>query len=106
LPSLAALLSHSLRNAPRVRFRFDLLYYRHMTRLLDEAIEQLRELPEEDQDAAANALFAYIAGDERQYRLQPHQVAEVQRIRRSLADGGTRLATDDEVAAVRKKSKV
>jgi len=31
---------------------------------------------------------------------------EVQRIRRALADGGTRLATDDELAAVRKKSKV
>jgi len=42
-----------------------------MTALLDEAIEQLRELPEDEQDAAADALFAYIASDERQYRLEP-----------------------------------
>jgi toxin ParE1/3/4 len=31
-----------------------------MTRRLDEAIETLRDLPEDEQDAAASALFAYI----------------------------------------------
>jgi len=36
-----------------------------MTPILDEAIERLRELPEEDQDAAAAAIFAYISSDER-----------------------------------------
>ena len=85
-------------------FRLNLLYYQHMTRLLDEAIETIRELPDEEQDAAADVIFAYISNDERQYLLEPHQVAEVQRIRGALRDGGTRLATDDEVAAVRKKS--
>jgi hypothetical protein len=89
-----------------MQFSDDLLYCLHMTRLLDEAIETIRELPEEEQDAAADVIFAYISNDERQYRLEPHQVAEVERIRRALADGGTRLATDEEVAAVRKKSKV
>jgi hypothetical protein len=74
-----------------------------MTKLLEEAIEQLRDLPEEEQDAAADVLFAYIASDERDHQMQPHQVAEVHRIRRGLRDGSTRLATDAEVKAVRQK---
>jgi len=75
-----------------------------MTKLLDEAIEHLRDLPEEEQDSAAEALFAFISSDERQYRLLPQQVSEVQRIQRSLQDGSTRLATDPEVRRVRKKA--
>ena len=39
-----------------------------MSRLLERAIEQLRELPEEEQDNAADAVFAYLASDERQYQ--------------------------------------
>jgi hypothetical protein len=74
-----------------------------MTKLLEEAIEQLRDLPAEDQDAAADVLFAYISSDAREYQLQPHQVAEVRRIRRGLRDGSTRLATDGEVKTVRQK---
>ena len=42
-----------------------------MTKSLDEAVEQLRELTDEEQDAAARVLFAYIASDERDYTLQP-----------------------------------
>jgi hypothetical protein len=77
-----------------------------MSTLLDEAIEQLRDLPEEEQDSAAEALFAFIASDERQYRLLPHQVSEVQRIERSLQDGTTRLATKQEIERERKKSRI
>jgi len=72
--------------------------------LLEEAIKGLRNLPEVEQDAAAHALFAYIARDERQYRLRPDQVADVHRIRRALRDGTTRLATDAQVSALKKKS--
>jgi len=72
-----------------------------MSRLLDEAIETLRDLPEDEQDAAADALFAYISSDERQYRLRPDHAEAVRRIRRDLHSGKTRLATDDEVAAMR-----
>jgi hypothetical protein len=36
-----------------------------MTKLLEEAIKVLRELSEDEQDAAAHALFAYIASEER-----------------------------------------
>jgi hypothetical protein len=77
-----------------------------MTKLLDEAIEHLRDLPEEEQDSAAEALFAFISSDERQYRLLPHQVSEVQRIQNALRDGTTRLATDAEAQRVRKRSEI
>ena len=77
-----------------------------MTKLLEQAIEELRNLPEEEQDAAADALFAYISSDERQYRLRPDQVAEVHRIRRALRHGTTRLATKAEVSALKQKSKL
>lgn len=74
-----------------------------MTTLLEEAIEQLRELPEDEQDAAADVLFAYISSDEREYHLQPHQAEEVRRIRRDLAAGRTRLVENSQVATLRKK---
>jgi hypothetical protein len=77
-----------------------------MSTLLDEAIEQLRDLPEEEQDSAAEALFAFISSDERQYRLLPHQVSEVQRVQRALQGGTTRLATDQEIERERKKSRI
>jgi hypothetical protein len=77
-----------------------------MTKLLDEAIEHLRDLPEEEQDSAAEALFAFISSDERQYRLLPHQVSDVQRIQRALKDGTTRLATESEIERARKKSRI
>ena len=78
----------------------------HMTKLLEQAIRELRNLPEDEQDAAADALFAYISSDERQYRLRPDQVAEVHRIRGALRDGTTRLATTAEVSALKKKSRI
>jgi hypothetical protein len=77
-----------------------------MTKLLEQAIEHLRDLPDEEQDAAADVLFAYISNDDRQYRLQAHQVAEVRRIRRGLREGKTRLASDEEVAVLRMKSRL
>jgi hypothetical protein len=77
-----------------------------MTKLLEEAIEHLRDLPEEEQDSAAEALFAFISSDERQYRLLPHQVTEVRRIQRGLQDGTTRLATDQEVERARKRARI
>jgi hypothetical protein len=64
-----------------------------MTKLLEQAIAQLRELPEEDQDAAADVLFPYISSDDRHCVLTPEQIKEVQRIHRDLLDGAIRLAT-------------
>lgn len=74
-----------------------------MTSLLEKAIEQLRELPEDEQNAAADVLFAYVSSEERHYRLAPHQITQVKRIRQDLREGKTRLATQGEVSAVKKK---
>ena len=77
-----------------------------MTQLLEEAIETLRELPEDEQDAAADALFAYISSDERQYRLSPDQAEEVRRTQHDLRSGKSRVATEGEVAAFKKRTHV
>ena len=74
-----------------------------MTKLLEQAIAKARELSESEQDAIAEALFAHFAGGDQTYRLSPEQIADVNRIREDLRSGRTRLATDEEVAAVWKK---
>jgi len=74
-----------------------------MTKLLEQAIAKARELTEAGQDAVADALFAHLAGDGARFRLSAEQIADVMRIREDLRSGRTRLATDEEVAAVWKK---
>lgn len=74
-----------------------------MTKLLEQAVEQARELPAKDQDAAADALFALIANEDRRSRLSADQGEEVQRIRDHLRSGETRLATEEETQALWKK---
>jgi len=74
-----------------------------MKKTLEEAIGQLRELPEDQQEAAAEVVFAYVSSDERQYHLLPHQIKEVRRIQKGLRDGNGRLASDEEVEAFRSK---
>ena len=76
-----------------------------MTKLLEQAVEQVRELPEEQQNAAADALFAFISSDERDYILSPQQAAEVRRIRERLHSRVTRLACTAEVEASKKKTR-
>jgi hypothetical protein len=72
-----------------------------MTKLLEQAIAKARELTESEQDAIADALFAHLAGA--RPRLTPEQIADVNRIRDDLRTGRTRLATDEETAALWKK---
>lgn len=74
-----------------------------MTKLLEQAIAKARELSEAEQDAIADTLFAHFAGNDSRYRLTAEQAADVARIRDDLRNGRTRLATDEEVAAVWKK---
>jgi hypothetical protein len=74
-----------------------------MTKLLEQAIAQARQLSEEEQDAVADALFAHLVGDHRRHRLTDEQVSDVRRIQQELRDGKTRLLTDDEMAAFWKK---
>jgi hypothetical protein len=46
-----------------------------MTKLLEEAVAQARELPEEEQDELAVTLFAHMRREEIDYELTPEQGA-------------------------------
>ena len=74
-----------------------------MSKLLEEAIAQARALPETEQDAAAEALFAAIHRNAPARRLTLEQVEEVRRIQRAIRDGTATCATDAEMAALWKK---
>ena len=50
-----------------------------MTKLLQDAIEKLKELPEERQDELAQALIEVAESDMHPYRLTDEQVAEIER---------------------------
>jgi hypothetical protein len=64
-----------------------------MTKQLEQAIAQARELSDSEQDAIADALFAHFTGG-KPYRLSAEQAADVARIRDDLRNGRTRLATE------------
>ena len=49
-----------------------------MTKLLDEAVEVLRGLPEDEQEKAARAIIDYGAHDD-ELQLTDEQVAEIER---------------------------
>ena len=74
-----------------------------MTKLLEAAIAEARKLPESEQDALAETVFAHLASSEVNYRLMDDQVEEVRRRQQSLRDGTSRFATDEEMAALWKK---
>lgn len=69
-----------------------------MTKLLEEAIAKLRELPESDQDVAARFLLGFVNPDTNRYQLTEEQVAEVELAKREVREG--KIATDAEVADV------
>jgi hypothetical protein len=52
-----------------------------MTKLLQDAIERLKELPESRQNEVAAALMELAEGGESEYRLTDEQVEEVRRRR-------------------------
>lgn len=69
-----------------------------MTKLLEQALRQIEQLPDADQDAAAGALLDYVK-HMRDMRLTEAQVAEVRRRRAnperklvSLEDARERIA--------------
>ena len=74
-----------------------------MTKLLEQAIAKARELSEDEQDAISDALFAHLGGQASRVHLTPEQIEDVNRIRDDLRSGRTRLATEDEAAALWKK---
>lgn len=74
-----------------------------MTKLLEQAIASVRQLSEEDQDAAADALFVHLASDHRRVALSPEQIEDVKRIQQDLREGREVLASDAEMAALWRK---
>jgi hypothetical protein len=74
-----------------------------MTKLLEQAIASVRQLSEEDQNAAADALFAHLARDHRRFALSFEQLDDVKRIQQNLREGGEPLASDADMAALWRK---
>jgi hypothetical protein len=72
-----------------------------MTKLLEAAIAKIRELPESDQDAVAEAMFSTVYGGAPRYHLTPEQVEEVKLTIQEVREG--KIATDEEMAALWKK---
>jgi len=66
-----------------------------MTKLLEEAIRQVEQLPEGEQDAAAGALLDYVK-HMHEIRLTDEQVAEV---RRRITDPNRKLLSLAEARA-------
>lgn len=63
-----------------------------MTKLLRDALKQIEELPDHEQDAAAGALLDYLA-HRSDLRLSDEQLAE---IRRRRADPNRKLVSHEE----------
>jgi hypothetical protein len=55
-----------------------MVYWWSMTRLLEEAVRVLRDLPEDRQEAAARAILNYGADDD-EVQLSDEDVAEIER---------------------------
>lgn len=72
-----------------------------MTEMLEKAIAELRRRPDEEQNVAAEGIFAFLTRDEPSRSvLTPEQVEEVRQTLEGLENGTERLATDEEVAAM------
>jgi len=72
-----------------------------MKKLLEEAIETVRELPDGDQEVAAKFLLAFARPDEHRYGLTGAQLAEVELAKREVREG--HIASDVEMAEVWKR---
>ena len=74
-----------------------------MTKLLDEAIAEIRKLPDAEQDRAAALLLALAHeqdDDAASYRLTPEQVAQVESTLRAVEAGTMEFVSEEEMAAV------
>jgi hypothetical protein len=68
-----------------------------MTKLLEEAIERVKALPEPDQDIAAEFLIGFLDPERGRYQLTAGQVREVELAREEAREG--KFATDAEMKA-------
>ena len=72
-----------------------------MTKMMKEAIEVLRELPEERQETIARAIIDYASHDNGVYHLTDAERAEVRAGLAEIERG--QIATDEEVRGVYKR---
>ena len=72
-----------------------------MTKMMQEAMEVLRELPEDRQETIARAILDYASHDEAVYQLAEDERAEVRAGLVEIERGD--IASDDEVRAVCKR---
>jgi hypothetical protein len=69
-----------------------------MTKLLEDAIATVRELPEREQDLAAQFLLGFANPEADLHHLTEAQAAEVDLARREVREG--KVATDAEMTEV------
>lgn len=69
-----------------------------MTKLLDEVLRKVGEMPEKRQDDAAHVLLAMLENDASPYRLSDEQLAEVE-FAMAEVDAG-QFASEKQVAQV------
>ncbi len=72
-----------------------------MTKLLEQAVEQVRALPSEMQDHAARILLAFAGNEEPMIELTPEEEADLLEAQAETARG--EFATEAEVQAVLSK---
>jgi hypothetical protein len=72
-----------------------------MTKLLDQAIQTVKQLPESQQDVAAKFLLAFANPDAHHYQLSDEQLAEVELAKREVREG--KVATEAEMTEVWKR---
>lgn len=69
-----------------------------MTKLFEEAIAVVRDLPADQQDLAAKFLLGFANPDADQYQLSAEQLAEVEAAKYEVREG--KVATDAEMDEV------
>lgn len=69
-----------------------------MTKLLEQAIEEVRKLPESEQDEAAEVLFALAEKTKGPYRLSEDERIAIDRALAAMDRG--EFATDEEMAEI------
>jgi hypothetical protein len=72
-----------------------------MTRLLDQAVATVAQLPDERQDALARVLLQLAGQEQPPYILTPEEEADLDSSAAAEAQG--EFATDDEIRAIRTK---
>jgi hypothetical protein len=72
-----------------------------MTRLLDQAVATVAQLPDEQQDALARVLLQLAGQEQPPYLLTPEEEADLDAS--IAAESRGEFATDDEIRAIRAK---